>query len=220
MQPTKSQFVAWGYRVLFGLLCLLIASLAIAQTSEPAPPGSPPVANRPHLDPFPAEQDWSFLADPTARTLDRCKYLPRGSDAQQYGSFGLEYRTEYEYFDNWMFGACPQDHNGYVMSRMMPHVDLHAGPNLRFFTELQFDYSTGRNGGPRTGVDEGRGDFHQGFLEVGTHVSRERGTSLRIGRQEVVLGTGRLFDNNEGPNVKLSFDGARPDYANSPHPLG
>jgi hypothetical protein len=24
-----------------------------------------------------------------------------------------------------------------------------------------------------------------------------------------VLGTGRLFDNNEGPNVKLSFDGFR-----------
>jgi hypothetical protein len=41
------------------------------------------------------------------------------------------------------------------------------------------------------------------------HVSSERGTSLRIGRQEVVFGTGRLFDNNEGPNVKLSFDGAR-----------
>jgi len=69
MQPTKSQFVAWGYRVLFGLLCLLIASLAVAQTPEPAPPGPPPVANRPHLDPFPAEQDWSFLADPPARTI-------------------------------------------------------------------------------------------------------------------------------------------------------
>src|ERR1700733_9077442 len=108
-----------------------------------------------------------------------------------------------------MFGAGPQDHNGYVMSCVIPHVDLHAGPNLRFFTELQFDYSAGRNGGPPTCVDEDRGDFHQGFLEVGTHVSSERGTSLRIGRQEVVLGTGRLFDNNEGPNVKLSFDGAR-----------
>lgn len=33
--------------------------------------------------------------------------------------------------------------------------------------------------------------------------------SLRAGRQEVVFGTGRLFDNNEGPNVKLSFDGFR-----------
>jgi hypothetical protein len=37
----------------------------------------------------------------------------------------------------------------------------------------------------------------------------ELGLSLRAGRQEVVFGTGRLFDNNEGPNVKLSFDGFR-----------
>ena len=211
MQPTKSQFVVWRHRVLFALLCQLIAGLAAAQTPDPSPPGPPQAANRPHLNPFPAEQDWSFLADPAARTdaLDRFKYVPWGENPQHYVSFGLEYRTEYEYFDNWMFGAGPQDPNGYVMSRVMPHVDLHVGPNLRFFTELKFDYNAGRNGGPRPGIDEDRGDFHQGFLEMGSHVSREQGTSLRIGRQEVVLGTGRLFDNNEGPNVKLSFDGAR-----------
>jgi hypothetical protein len=104
MQPIRSQFVAWGNHALFGLLCLLIASLAIAQTPEPSPPGPPPVANRPHLDPFPTEQDWSFLADPKARTdtLDRYKYVPWRVDAQHYASFGLECRTEYEYFDNWM----------------------------------------------------------------------------------------------------------------------
>ena len=132
-----------------------------------------------------------------------------GSDAQHYVSLGFEERTEYEYFDNWVFGAEPQDHNGYVMTRVMPHVDLHSGPDLRFFTEMQFDYTVDRNGGPRSGIDEDRGNFHQGFQEVGTHVSRESGASLRLGRQEIVLGAGRLFDNNEGPNVKLSFDSAR-----------
>jgi hypothetical protein len=30
-----------------------------------------------------------------------------------------------------------------------------------------------------------------------------------VGRQEVVFGSGRLFDNDEGPNLKLSFDGVR-----------
>jgi hypothetical protein len=73
-----------------------------------------------------------------------------------------------------MFGAGPQGHNGYVMSRLMPHFDLHAGPDLRVFSEFKFDYIAGRNGGPR-------------------------GVSLRVGRQEVVFGSGRLFDNNEGP---------------------
>lgn len=194
-----------------GLFCVLNCYAAIAQTPEPAPPGPPPAADRPHLDPFPAEQNWSFLADPARRTdpYDRLKYLPWGSNTQRYVSLGFEERTEYEYFDNWMFGSGPQDHNGYGMIRVMPHLDLHSGSDLRFFTEMQFDYSVDRNGGPRPGLDEDRGDFHQGFLEVGPHVSRERGTSLRVGRQELVLGTGRLFDNNEGPNVKLSFDGAR-----------
>jgi Alginate export len=46
-------------------------------------------------------------------------------------------------------------------------------------------------------------------VEIGRHASRTDGSSPRLGRQEIVLGSGRLFDNNEGPNVKLSFDGAR-----------
>jgi hypothetical protein len=91
----------------------------------------------------------------------------------------------------------------------MPHFDLHAGSNFRLFSEFEFDYEDGRNGGPRPQIDEDRGDVHQAFLEIGSHVSSEQGMSLRAGRQEVVLGTGRLFDNNEGPNVKLSFDGFR-----------
>jgi hypothetical protein len=140
MLPTKSQFARWRSLALFGWL-LLLTCLAIAQTHDPAPPGSPPAADRPHLDPFPAEQDWSFLADPARRTdpYDRLKYLPWGNDAQHYASLGFENRTEYEYFDNWMFGDGLQDHNGYVMTRTIPHVDLHSGPDLRFFTELQFD---------------------------------------------------------------------------------
>jgi hypothetical protein len=108
-----------------------------------------------------------------------------------------------------MFGAGPQDRNGYVMNRAMPHFDFHAGSDFRLFCEFEFDFEGGRNGDPRSQIDEDRGDVHQAFLEIGPRVSRPHGMSLRVGRQEVVLGSGRLFDNNEGPNVKLSFDGIR-----------
>jgi hypothetical protein len=193
------------------LIMLFCAPGCFAQTPEPAPPGPPPSIERPHLDPFPAEQDWSFLAGQQKRSdaFDRLKYIRWGAGDQQYASLGFEFRSEYEYFDNWMFGAGSQDHNGYALIRLMPHLDLHDGPDLRFFTELTFNYELGRNGGPRPNIDEDRGDFHQGFLELGPHVSRNQGSSLRLGRQEIVFGSGRLFDNNEGPNVKLSFDGAR-----------
>jgi hypothetical protein len=108
-----------------------------------------------------------------------------------------------------MFGAGLQDHKGYVLNRVMPHFDFHAGRDFRLFSEFEFDFENGRNGGPRPQIDEDRGDIHQAFLEIGSHVSSAHGVSLRAGRQEVVLGSGRLFDNNEGPNVKIAFDGFR-----------
>jgi hypothetical protein len=200
------QLAAW--LILCVISCL---SQARAQTPDPQPPGMPSDPARPPLNPFPAEQNWSFLADPSKRTdfFDPAKYIPFGSEPQKYLSLGLEYRTEYEYYDNWIFGAGAQDHNGYVMSRIMPHFDLHVGPDFRLFSEFQFDYIAARNGGPRPGTDEDPGGVHQAFLEIGPPVSRPRGVSLRAERQEVVLGSGRLFDNNEGPIVKLSFDGFR-----------
>jgi Alginate export len=163
------------------------------------------------LNPFPAEQSWSFLAAASKRTdfFDPVKYIPFWGNPEFYLSLGFEYRVEYEYFDNWMFGAGPQDPNGYVLNRVMPHFDVQAGRNVRLFSEFAFDLEDGRNGGPRPQIDEDRGDVHQAFIEVGPHVSSSHGISVRAGRQELVLGSGRLFDNNEGPNVKLSFDGAR-----------
>jgi hypothetical protein len=200
-----------GYLLWIALVIALLPLAARAQTPDPHPPGPPPDPARPPLNPFPAEQNWSFLADPAKRTdfFDPAKYIRLGDNPQLYLSLGLEYRIEYEYYDNWMFGAGPQDHNGYVMNRVMPHFDFHAGNRFRLFSEFEFDYTDGRNGGPRPGTDEDRGDVHQAFIEIGPHVSGPHGISLRAGRQEVVFGTGRLFDNNEGPNVKLSFDGFR-----------
>ena len=181
------------------------------QTPDPQPPGPPPDPARPHLSPFPAEQNWSFLADPSKRRdfFDPVKYIPFGDNPQQYLSLGFEYRMEYELYDNWMFGAGPQDHNGYVIIRVMPHFDFHVGADFRLYSEFEFDSIHGRNGGPRAGIDQALGDVYQAFLEIGPPVSGPHGMSLRVGRQAVVLGSGRLFDNNEGPNVKLSFDGFR-----------
>jgi hypothetical protein len=199
------------YFVLLALAIALWPMAAGAQTPDPQPPGPAPDAERPPLDPFPAEQNWSFLADPGKRTdfFDAVKYIPLGDSPQVYLSMGFEFRIQYEDYDNWMFGAGPQDDRGYVLNRAMPHFDFHAGSNFRLFSEFELDFEGGRNGGPRPQTDEDRGDVHQAFIEIGPHVSRPHGVSVRAGRQEIVLGSGRLLDNNEGPNVKLSFDGFR-----------
>jgi len=96
------------------IVIALAALPARAQTPDPQPPGPAPDPARPPLNPFPTEQNWSFLADPEKRTdfFDPVKYISLGKNPQLYLSLGFEYRIEYEYFDNWMFGAGPQDHNG------------------------------------------------------------------------------------------------------------
>jgi hypothetical protein len=149
--------------VLIPFLIALSALPALAQTPDPQPPGPAPDPERPLLNPFPAEQNWSFLADSSKRTgfFDPVKYIPFGDNPQLYLSLGFEYRIQYEYYDNWLFGAGPQDHNGCVMNRVMPHFDFHAGRDFRLFSELEFDFEDGRNGGPRPQIDEDRGDVHQ-----------------------------------------------------------
>jgi hypothetical protein len=182
---TSQGFIAHLRRLTFSAVFIVMSLVhASAQTPDPQAPGRVSDPGRPALNPFPAEQDWSFLARPAQHPdfFDPAKYLRLGDDPQKYISFGLEYRTEYEYYDNWMLGAGPQDHNGYVFSRVMPHFDLHAGPNFRLFSEWEFDYVAGRGGGPRPNIDEDAGDIHQTFVEIAPHVSSEPSTLLRRNR--------------------------------------
>jgi len=64
-----------------------------------------------------------------------------------------------------------------------------------------------RAGGARP-IDEKRLDFEAAFFEVGnTH--KKNWAVLRIGRQELNYGSGRLVSVREGPNVRQSFDGVK-----------
>src|ERR1700678_3735732 len=171
------------YFVSIALVIALSASPAGAQTPHPQPPSPPPDPARPPLNPFPAEQNWSFLADPSKRSdfFDPVKYIPFGDNPQMYLSLGFEYRIQYEYYDNFLFGAGPQDHNGYVFNRAMPHFDFHAGKYFRLFSEFEFDYEDGRNGGPRPQTDEDPGHVHPAVLEIGPHGTSAPGISVRAG---------------------------------------
>jgi hypothetical protein len=68
------------------------------QTPDPQPPGPAPDPGRPALNPFPAEQNWSFLADSSKRTdfFDPAKYILFSENPYLYLSLGFEYRIERE----------------------------------------------------------------------------------------------------------------------------
>jgi hypothetical protein len=97
--------------------------------------------------------------------------------------------------------------NAFLLQRYMLHSDWHLGENFRVFIQLKSGLEDFRAGGARP-IDEKRLDFEAAFLEVGdTH--KKNWAVLRIGRQELNYGSGRLVSVREGPNVRQSFDGVK-----------
>jgi len=110
-------------------------------------------------------------------------------------------RTEFQYLNSSDWGAGPQDHSGYVLERFMPDADLRLGDHARVFLTLAFDDVGHKAAGPRPGIDKDIADGHEGFVEFAGQLHNPHpGWDVIIGRQEVVLGTGRLLDDNEGVN--------------------
>jgi hypothetical protein len=166
-------------------------------------------APRPQYQDIRYEEDWSTLRDPSGRFdfWDPLKYIPL-NDGHWYMSIGGEGRIRYEGLRNAAFGSGPQDENGYVLQRYLVHADLHAGRHVRIFTQVQSGLESGRTGGPRP-TDEDRLEFHQAFAELSAG-SSSRAFTLRVGRQEVAFGSGRLISASEGRNVRRAFDAVRP----------
>jgi len=86
----------------------------------------------------------------------------------------------------------------------MLHSDWHLGPHFRAFVQLKSGLESGRTGGPRP-IDEKKLDFEAAFFEART--SGKNWIALRVGRQELNYGSGRLISVREGPNVRQSFEG-------------
>ena len=188
------RFVA-GWVVLF----LALPLCAQVQDESPAP------ARTYNL--LPENDDSSFLADPSLRSdfWDPIKYIPLGCDAC-YVSLGGEIRLAFEQVGNDNWGKQPYM-NAFLLQRYMLHSDWHLGKNFRVFIQLKSGLEDFRAGGPRP-IDEKRLDFEAAFFEVGnTH--KKNWAVLRVGRQELKYGSGRLVSIREAPNVRQSFDGVK-----------
>jgi hypothetical protein len=164
---------------------------------------------RPTFQPFRYDEDWSVFADGSRRSdwLDSLKYIPLGRPGW-FVTLGGEIRERYELLDQTNFGAGPEDDNGYFLQRYLLSSDFHLGPRFRVFTELQSGLEDGRNGGPRP-TDLDRLDVHEAFLEWRIAGSDRNALTIRVGRQELGFGSGRLLAPAEGLNLRRSMDGAR-----------
>src|SRR5256714_3231665 len=158
------------------------------------------------------DEDYLYLRDPAKRSdfFDPIKYIPLNSAGDWYLSLGGEVRERYELYNNNRWNPNSPDHDGYFLQRYLLHADLHLGPSVRIFGQLQSSLEDWRKGGPRP-IDEDRLDAHQLFVDVKLPIDlgdRDEFT-LRVGRQEMVYGSARLIGVREAPNVRLTFDAVR-----------
>jgi hypothetical protein len=179
---------------------------ACAQSDQPVPVITP---NRGYQL-LRENDDWTFLRDPTLRSdfWDPIKYIPlrAGTDPADdwYLSIGGEVRQVWERIGNDNWGQQPYI-NAFWLQRYMVHVDTHYGKHVRSFVQLKSGLEFFRQGEPRP-IDEKKFDFEAAFLELGTSF-RRNWIVLKMGRQELNYGSGRLLSVREGPNVRQSFDG-------------
>lgn len=77
-----------------------------------------------------------------------------------------------------------------------------------FFGQLTSALETGRAEGPSP-VDEDELAWQNAFFDLSSSEWNGRTATARLGRQEIVFGSGRIVDVREGPNVRRTFDGGR-----------
>ena len=153
------------------------------------------------------DEDWRWLARGSREhdAWDNLKYigLPGGAAL----SLGADLRAYGEHYTNENYGSGVRN-NTYAQTRALLHADLRFTDHWRVFTQLQHEDVPGREGGPRRVIDRNDLDLNQAFVEYAS----DKGW-LRLGRQELRLGAGRVISQRDGfLNTRQPLDGARLQY--------
>lgn len=115
-------------------------------------------------------------------------------------SFGGSYRFQTEAFINEQFNKNIDESDYWFLNRFMAHAHLKIFEKFEFYAELNSSLITSKfNLVP---VDKDILSLNQIFARY----YLDKNWSILLGRQNIRLGSGRLVDVREGPNVRLSFD--------------
>ncbi|MEM7110576.1 MAG: alginate export family protein, partial [Bacteroidota bacterium] len=138
----------------------------------------------------------SLEQDPSM--YEKIKSIPMGRNSTL--TLGGSHRFQIESFVNEQFGSLAVKDNIWFLNRTMLHAHLYLGKRFQFFGELNSSQITGKEA--LVPVDRDELSINQLFM---TYTFNDR-WSLLLGRENFRLGSGRLIDVREGPNVRLSFD--------------
>ena len=121
-------------------------------------------------------------------------------------SFGGSYRLQSEAFINEQFSSEVDQNDIWFLNRIQLHSHLKIANKLEVFAELNSSLITSKE--ELVPVDRDELSFNQLFAKYHFNTN----WNVLVGRQNIRLGSGRLVDIREGPNVRLSFDMAQIEY--------
>nr|WP_298922969.1 alginate export family protein [uncultured Allomuricauda sp.] len=123
-------------------------------------------------------------------------------------SFGGSYRFQTESFINEQFSSKEDQNDVWFLNRFQLHSHLKVSDKFELFAELNSSLITSKE--VLVPVDRDELSFNQLF----TRYHFDKNWNVLLGRQNIRLGSGRLVDVREGPNVRLSFDMAQLEFQN------
>jgi len=156
------------------------------------------------------DEDYRYLRNPgRAQDLwDKLKYIPLDESGKNYLSLGAELRERYENLGNPVFDLRRISHDDYLLQRLLLNADLHLGAGFRAFIQFNSSLIWGKQD-KITPIDQNPIDIAQGFVDFNINFTPQAVFTLRAGRQEILLGSGRLVTIRNGANNRLAFDGIR-----------
>src|SRR5688572_30833434 len=154
-----------------------------------------------------ADEDWSFLKEaPHIDFWDPVKYIPLGRE-DWFVTLSAEARLRPEGFRIRPTRTRPATTDSYLLQRYLAGADAHLGRRVRVFAEVQSGVINGSLRSPRP-TDRNLLDLHQAFVEWRRPPGTNRRSSVKIGRQELAIGSTRLISASPGLNVQRALDGA------------
>ncbi|WP_299896742.1 alginate export family protein [uncultured Aquimarina sp.] len=122
--------------------------------------------------------------------------------------FGGSYRFQTETFINEQFSNEEDQNDIWFLNRLQLHSHFKIDNKFELFAELNSSLIYSKE--ELAPVDRDELSFNQLFARYYFN----KNLNLLVGRQNMRLGSGRLIDVREGPNVRLSFDMLQVEYKN------
>ncbi|MEM9286493.1 MAG: alginate export family protein [Pseudomonadota bacterium] len=192
---------------------LTVLLLVVLVTSEPkidVQPRTPGTVQDHATRAFlPQDEDWRIRGADVPPLKSR-RLTPNGSITT---SVGLDARLHFEHFQNEAFGNIP-DRDVSIFLLATPWASATFNDRVRIYSALKHASVQGRNG-PKPGAISDSLDLHQGFLEVaaGDALGQSRNDLLiRVGRQELHYGAGRVLAIRAGRFIRDDYDGMMVRY--------